>query len=921
VGRGDELTDLDLLIKDPQVRLITIIGPGGMGKTRLALAAAEQQLAGCEPQTDGREGEQAFPNGVFFVPLAHLSEPNQIMPSLAEALQLQLGRGRGELRSPEQQLLDRAPEQQLLDYLREKQVLLVLDNLEHLLGGTKVIADMLQTAPGVKVLATSRERLHLHEEQAYPIQGLPYPDWERPDDTADYAAGQLFLQAARRTQPDFELGGDDLTYLARICRLLEGMPLGLELAAGWVDALSLAAIAAEIERSLDFLETEWRDVPERHRSMRAVFDTSWRCLSAAERELFAQLSVFRGGFTSAAAQEVAGAELRTLAKLVHQSLLQFSKVRERYQFHELLRHYGAEKLAAEPESEAAVRDRHSAFYCAALEAWEADMKGARETVALVEIEADLENVRAAWDWAMDHAQFQRLDQALDGWALFHESRGNRPEGERALGVWQEQMTTLISGAPADTGTAQCVLARILMWRGHFNRSLGRSELADTLLEQSQALLDSAALAGQDMQRERAFPFRLMLWAAGEWTSIPNWGAARRHREESLSLFRALGDPWNAAWCVAGLGTACRALGDHDQAKRMYEESLASFRALGCVSGVCDVLNALGSWARGVCDYDQAQRYYEESLALARSAGHHLYAGFALHEVAALALFRGLFEAAAGYLQEGMAVYRETGNRAMVAQLSVQLAVAFWMSGELPRADETIQEGERIAGQLGTPWPLNIVSAYRAWLDTWAGRYAEARAHAATALALALQIRNQWLVGLARGVLGWAALAEERYAEAAQEFQESLAAFQAQVLLGVGEREYEAWSLAGLGRAELGLGQGAQGRRHLHDALEIVVHSRDFIPLLHLLPVIPVALADAGEVERAVELYATAESHPGVANARLFADIAGRHIKATAAAALAPEVVEAAQARGQARDWWETAEALLAELRELGWAGS
>jgi tetratricopeptide (TPR) repeat protein len=175
--------------------------------------------------------------------------------------------------------------------------------------------------------------------------------------------------------------------------------------------------------------------------------------------------------------------------------------------------------------------------------------------------------------------------------------------------------------------------------------------------------------------------------------------------------------------------------------------------------------------------------------------------------------------------------------------------------------------------------------------------------------------------LARGVVGWAALGEEQYAEAAQELQESLTVFRlADRTSLAGDREYQAWSLAGLGRAEFGLGQGAQARRHLLEALEIVVQTGAFIPLLHLLPVIPVALADAGEVERAAELYATAESHPGIANARLFADIAGRYVKA-AAVVLSPEAVEAAQVRGRGRDWWETAEGLLTDLRELGWAGS
>ena len=311
IGRSAELAALDKLLADPDIRLVTIVGPGGMGKTRLALAVAERLI---NPRRDAPSARlyNDFPNGVFFINLAPLSETSHIVPAVADALNFPLQGGD-----------DRSPQQQLLDYLRQKKLLLLFDNFEHLLDGVELVANILQLAPDVQILATARERLHLRTEQVYPIEGLEFPNWETPEDAEAYTAVQLFLQSARRNQPDFTLHNqDDLTYLARICRTVAGMPLALELAASWVDMLPLAEIAAELQQGLDFLETDMRDMPERHRSIRAAIDYSWQKLDEKEREIFAKLSVFRGGFTREAAKAVADANLRQLARLVGKSLLQ-----------------------------------------------------------------------------------------------------------------------------------------------------------------------------------------------------------------------------------------------------------------------------------------------------------------------------------------------------------------------------------------------------------------------------------------------------------------------------------------------------------------------------------------------------------------------------------------------------------------------
>jgi predicted ATPase len=313
IGRAQELDDLARLLGDAQVRLIIITGPGGIGKTRLAIALAEQLLMA-----------ERFPDGVFFVPLAPVEATERIVPALAEALDFPLEAG---------QQPGRSSRQQVFDYLHPKRLALVLDNVEHLLrdteigdGAAELIAGVLDAAAGVAILATSRERLKLRQEHLYPLGGLDVSGAPGPE---SYGAVALFLQRARLLRPDFAPTADDQGVIARICRLVEGMPLAIELAAGWIDTLALADIAAEIARGLDVLATELRDVPARHRSMRAVFDATWRRLGAAEQAVFARFSVLRGGGTRSAVQAVTAATLPQLHVLVGASLLYYDTRRDR----------------------------------------------------------------------------------------------------------------------------------------------------------------------------------------------------------------------------------------------------------------------------------------------------------------------------------------------------------------------------------------------------------------------------------------------------------------------------------------------------------------------------------------------------------------------------------------------------------------
>jgi predicted ATPase/class 3 adenylate cyclase len=351
VGREDELAEIANLLSKADCRLLTLVAPGGMGKTRLGLQAAAEQI-------------DIFQQGVFFVPLAGVASPDNIPLAIANALKLSFY-GVEDLES------------QLYNYLGQKQLLLLLDNFEHLSDGAGTVANILAAAPDVKILVTSRRQLRLQAEWAFDVSGLSVPEDGPLESAAAYSAVELFLQSARRIQPGFNPPMDELRAIVRVCRLVDGMPLALELAATWVKTLSCKEIAAEIKQDLDLLETEMQDVPLRQRSVRAIFEHSWNDLSATEKSTFEKLSVFRGGFRRDAAQTVTGATIRIVSELTNKSLVARDTT-GRFHVHELLRQYAAEKLEEDKETCQATQVRHAAYFTDFLKGFEASLiQGAR----------------------------------------------------------------------------------------------------------------------------------------------------------------------------------------------------------------------------------------------------------------------------------------------------------------------------------------------------------------------------------------------------------------------------------------------------------------------------------------------------------------------------------------------------------------
>jgi predicted ATPase len=733
-------------------------------------------------------------------------------------------------------------------------MLLILDNFEHLLGGVGLVTEMLEAAPHVRILATSRARLNLQGEQLLPVTGMSLPD----------SAVELFVASARRVQPDFALTADNLADVIHICRLVEGMPLGLLLAAAWVQTLSPATIAAQISRSLDFLEADLHDLPERQRSVRAVFDHSWRLLTEREQEVFRGLSVFRGGFTWQAAQQVAGASLQELRGLVEKSLLHRMLTPsialgtgDRFEMHELLRQYAEERLDQEPVASQAVHERLCACYTSALQQWTTDLKGPRQQQALAEMDAEAENARGAWNWAVARGQVERLDRAMDGLCLFYMRRTRYEEGAAACRVAAESLQAIAS----DDGSR--VRARALAWQSGFEQELGRIQLAGQLLRQSLDLVERLGSSGQDMQAERAF----VLLRMGEAVYDSDCPEAGRLFEQSLALYRTLGDRWRMAHVLRALGSIALNVGEYQRAKQLYEESLAIRRALGDPWGIANSLQGLGRVALSLGEIEEGERL----------------------------------------VREGIAISEGIGDQAGIVKGLGNLGVLLPWSGKFAEAQALLEKSRAICEDMGFRVGLVYALAHLSVLKVNLGEYEPARSLAYQCRTLAREISHAWALGYSLIVLGCIALVERDYDGAWQFSQDSLSVYRE-----AGQQETAGYALVLSAVAALRLGQLSLARRSLREALRVVAASGAFDSSVTALAAAALFLIEQGQPERAVELYATASRYGLVSSSCFFQNVFGRPI-AAAAAGLPPEVVAAARERGQARDLATVVADLLTEV--------
>jgi predicted ATPase/DNA-binding NarL/FixJ family response regulator len=531
---------------------------------------------------------------------------------------------------------------QVMSYLHNKQVLLVVDNLEHLLAASGCLADLLSAAPGLKILATSRERLNLREEWVYAVGGLALPPGYAGALTVSeaqvYGAVQLFVQRARQVQHHFSLA-DNLPSVLSVCRQVEGLPLGLELAASWLHAMSCPQVAARMASSLDFLTSPLRNMPERHRSLRTLFERSWSLLAAGEQAVFMRLALFQGGFDMEAAAAVAGAALPELAGLVDKSLVRVDAA-GRYDLHVLLRQYAQDKLANAGEHGGTMQ-RFLDYYMQLAEVGEAHVYGPEQPVWYDRLEAEIDNLRAALTWSLDYDACEvglRIAAALR-WVW--EARGYLEEG--------------------------------FLW---FTRLLPQSSAAAPSVR-AKALSRASELAGQLAHEPQA-----TLWA-----------------QEALQLSRATADEWNLAWSLSAAGYFAER--DLSQAAAMLEESLVIFRSRQDPLGLSHARRRRAGCAIDQQDYRYAVELLQDALAADRRAGDQSATAWDLCFIGvALWQQHRRAEQVMPLYQESIALFRGLNDIRGMEHPLIMLAEAERVHGDAPQALGHFHATLRLARELG-----------------------------------------------------------------------------------------------------------------------------------------------------------------------------------------------------------------------------
>lgn len=849
IGREQELKELATLLAEPQVGIITIVGPGGIGKTRLALEAAEHALA-VDKKVDDRQKKPTFPEGIFFVPLAPLNSADEIVATLATTFDFHF------------QGLDpstRSEFEQIVDYLEQKEMLLIVDNFEHVLDGRMLLAEIRERASRIKLLVTSRERLQLHGEQLYPLQGLEMPQKgaSTEETVGSTSAAQLFLSIARRTVPDFQLLERDVEQLHHICRLVEGMPLGLELAASWVGLLPLSDIANEIEESLQLLATEDHDVPERHKSMQATLDTSWRRLSQEQRRAFQELTVFRGGFTRTAALQVAAATLPLLVTLVNKSWLSYARESDRYKIHELLRQYGADKLSENSGSEQEVQERHSAFFWNLLREREADWHGSRQKDAAAEIQDEIDNIQAAWVSAANQGKTKLLAQGLNSLCRFYQREGRMKDGQNACRITGEGLSKWLADQQANDLEAMALWSLALAWESEF---VYATEQKEKLVAQSQDLLDRVTASGRDSRSEQAFIFVQKASAAG----FRDFDEALCFSNLALILIRELKDQRGEAEALHFQGRIRNFRGEYEQAKELLANSLDISQQLDDALSVAQSTMYLGIVARHQGHFEKAESLHRKSLALFQQLGNQLRERECLVILAFTLIWAGKFSAAREYYERAI-------------------------------------ELDRDLGRYPNPWSHNAITKATIHL----GRYSEAKQLANEVLGITRQRGLPMPHAFELFFLGNIAFVEGDLSRARRYLLES-AGFLTDLHI------YHAIPLAILSYVLRAKGDIELARNYLSDALRSGIECRSISPIIYCLPAAALLAADKGHSERAVELYGLAQQFGHITNSRWFEAIACRELEGVMAS-MPLEAASDAVARGRGMDLWATAEEVLREL--------
>ena len=831
IGRKDEIAEISELLTDPDIRLLTILAPGGMGKSRLAVEIARIY----EPQ---------FEDGTLFIPFAQLESSEMFLSYFANAV--------GYIRTEGKPL-----NQQLADFFYEKSMLLVLDNFEHLVNIAEWINDLLVNSPDLKILTTSRIPLNIKVETRFHLHGLNSPEEGTKENLNAFSAVKLFLRTAHRVKPHFIPTQDDLLVIGEICRLVGGMPLAIEMASSWLELLSLPEIVKEIHSGLELFETEIRDIPERQQSLYAVFDYSWKMLDEKERELFSQLSIFRGGFTRDAAENVVGISLRKLVGFVNRSLLKRTPS-ERFEIHELLRQYGFERLQENPLCCQNLKIQYAEYFCKKMAAWHEDLKTGKQRRAMTEINADFENIRHAWELAIFFKRFDLINSAFEGLILYLIQRVRYDEAVALFELAVENITD---------ETREGV--RILSWlTGHLvllYLTQGELDLGKRKFQQNLALMRSIQQI-QSREEKRAQAFHLYIKGIHN-DYLGDTNSFRTLCHQSIKLFEEAGDDW---WCEViyrEIGsTAWVTDSDLNKAYAYLQESFKIAQKINDQFGLAVTLERLGwfsAYAKG--ELEQAESYLRESSRIylelddVNSYIRHLNCFEQITNI------NGQFQEVLEFRHRRLQLLEKLGDPAGISELYMLLGEAYHHIGDYDTAE--------IKGRKGFDYLTNKGSKfYQAW--------------------------SRWFLGLTL-------FAKKDDAQAYNLLSKAV-----EITRKLGRNPHLVGYLAGLIRVEIARGNLKISEILLVEGLEEAIIAGEPFMMLYILASAALLLAVRGYIEKALEVYSLVHSWAFVSNSVWFSDVYKKPLLSLSGT---EDII--VKERQTKNTLWQMAESLLADLKQ------
>lgn len=618
VGRKDELAEIAKLISDydeDSCRLVTLLGPGGIGKTRLSVEVARQL----------QDGDR-FPDGVVFIPLASISTIDAVPGALASGLSLPLNTAQN-------------VNEQLLSYLQSLNMLMVIDNFDQFVeAGATFVSDLLQQTTKLKIIVTSRERLNIRWEHVYSLRGLAVDD-PSPTAVAASEAATFFKNCVLRVKPGTDFSAEDERAIDVISQSVEGFPLALELAASWANILSCAEIAAEITQNLDILSTSQLDIPQRHRSLRAVCEYSIQVLEPAEQVIFKQLSLFLGGFTRQAAAQITGASLTTLSRFVNKSLL-VTAGRNRFDLHQILAQYASDLLVQEDALYQKTLETYSHYFCQRLKEIAPAIYKFDHRAMLAEIGRDLEDFRQAWRWAAEHDRFDLIDLAADGLYLYYQMASRFQEGEI-------EFRYALDHLPPNSLTRARLLNRI----GHFLFRLMRIDEAVARLEESAAIHRTL---NETVELPMANTF---LAVCASMTRNFTQGLPYLRENETLQADRD--NPAFYASTQNNLGRILGALGEREASQAAFQAAEKTIREIDQAWGIAVFYNFRGDTSFEAKEFGDAERYYREAAATYAELYYDIGTCATRALVGECLLYQGEIGAAERELREALVLALET----------------------------------------------------------------------------------------------------------------------------------------------------------------------------------------------------------------------------------------------------------------------